>query len=195
MKQKAAVRFGPGVMIPPQPCGAQRRLHRIARSDRRASSANAGVRWLRPDQRLDQPDHLLHLASSDGARKITVGGENMIAERLDSLPAMVRLPRFRLQTTASTMIADGRNLAYQRERRSGASVFRFEEVLDPGRASCRNCLRHDLTTGTGNLVDANHGDREPRNFRGSPQVKQQLGVQALEIANQSTAVDPSSLFH
>ena len=83
------------------------------------------------------------------------------------------------------MIADGPGLADQRQRGAGQVVSRRGEVLHPGRPSSQK-LSDTLTAGIGNLVDANMAQESAK--LQSLQVKQQLGVQALSIANQAPQI-------
>jgi flagellin len=119
------------------------------------------------------------LASSDGARRITTAAQNM---KLSGAIVTIRNTNtISTQARASTLIAtiqtslSNVNSALAKLS-SGAAKFSIQ-------ASFTMKLSDTLTAGIGNLVDANMASESAR--LQSLQVKQQLGVQALSIANQS----------
>jgi flagellin len=128
------------------------------------------------------------LASSDGARKITVGAENMSLG--GSVITLAATATISTQTAASTMISTVEtsltnvNAALARLS-SGSKKFSIQ-------VDFVQKLSDTLTSGIGNLVDANMATESAR--LQSLQVKQQLGVQALAIANQAPQTI-LSLFH
>jgi len=128
------------------------------------------------------------LASSDGSRKITVGAEDMSLS--GGIVTVSTGATISTQTAASTMIGavetslTNVNAALARLS-SGSKKFSIQ-------ADFVQKLSDTLTAGIGNLVDANMATESAK--LQSLQVKQQLGVQALSIANQSPQVI-LSLFH
>jgi len=122
------------------------------------------------------------LASSDGTRKITVGAENMSLS--GSIVTVATTGTISTQTKASTMIATIQasltnvNSALARlssgEKKFSVQIDFVQKLSDT------------LTAGIGNLVDADMATESAR--LQSLQVKQQLGVQALSIANSSPQV-------
>jgi flagellin len=119
------------------------------------------------------------LASSDGARRITTAAQNM--KLSGSIVTIRNTNTISTQARASTLIAtiqtslSNVNSALAKLS-SGAAKFSIQ-------ASFTMKLSDTLTAGIGNLVDANMAQESAR--LQSLQVKQQLGVQALSIANQS----------
>jgi flagellin len=128
------------------------------------------------------------LASSDGSRKITVQAEDMSLG--GSVITIASTATISTQTAASTMIATVEssltnvNAALARLS-SGSKKFSIQ-------VDFVQKLSDTLTAGIGNLVDANMATESAR--LQSLQVKQQLGVQALAIANQAPQTI-LSLFH
>ena len=122
------------------------------------------------------------LASSDGARKITVSAENMSLS--GSIVTVASNGSISTQTQASTMIATVEtsltnvNSALARlssgEKKFSVQIDFVQKLSDT------------LTTGIGNLVDADMATESAK--LQALQVKQQLGVQALSIANQAPQV-------
>ena len=122
------------------------------------------------------------LASSDGTRKITVGAENMSLS--GSIVTVATTGSISTQTKASTMIATieasltNVNSALARlssgEKKFSVQIDFVQKLSDT------------LTAGIGNLVDADMATESAK--LQSLQVKQQLGVQALSIANSSPQV-------
>jgi flagellin len=119
------------------------------------------------------------LASSDGARKITVGAEDLSLG--GSVITIGATSTISSQAAASTMISTVEssltnvNAALARLS-SGSKKFSIQ-------VDFVQKLSDTLTSGIGNLVDANMATESAR--LQSLQVKQQLGVQALSIANQA----------
>ncbi|HEY1962689.1 MAG TPA: flagellin [Rhizomicrobium sp.] len=122
------------------------------------------------------------LASTDGSKRITVGGEDMSLS--GSVVTVSKTGSISTQTKASTMISTietsltnvGASLA---RLSSGAKKFSIQ-------ADFVQKLSDTLTTGIGNLVDANMAKESA--MLQSLQVKQQLGVQALSIANSAPSI-------
>ncbi len=117
------------------------------------------------------------LASADGSRRITVAAENMSLS--GSIVTVSTAATISTQAAASTMVA-AIQASLTNVDSALANILWLEEVLDPGRlrqAVGRSHQRHRQ------LVDANMAD-ESATLQ-SLQVKQQLGVQALSIANQA----------
>ncbi len=128
------------------------------------------------------------LASSDGSRKITVQAEDMTLG--GSIISIAATSTISTQTAASTMISTVEtsltNVDAALARLSSGSK-KFSIQVDFVQK-----LSDTLTAGIGNLVDANMATESAR--LQSLQVKQQLGVQALAIANQAPQTI-LSLFH
>jgi len=131
---------------------------------------------------------LTALASSDGSRKVTVSAENMSLS--GSIITVATTASISTQTKASTMIATietsltNVNSALARLS-SGDKKFSVQ-------VDFVQKLSDTLTSGIGNLVDADMATESAQ--LQSLQVKQQLGVQALSIANSAPQVI-LSLFH
>ncbi|OJT97481.1 MAG: flagellin [Alphaproteobacteria bacterium 65-7] len=119
------------------------------------------------------------LASSDGARRITTQAQNMSLS--GSIVTITKTASISTQAKASALIATVQasltnvNSALAKLS-SGAAKFSIQ-------ANFTQKLADTLTAGIGNLVDANMAQESAR--LQSLQVKQQLGVQALSIANQA----------
>lgn len=122
---------------------------------------------------------VMALASADGSRRVTTQAENLSLS--GTIVTIASTGSISTQTKASAMIATVQtsltnvNSALARLS-SGAKKFSIQ-------ADFVNKLSDTLTTGIGNLVDANMAKESA--LLQSLQVKQQLGVQALSIANQS----------
>lgn len=122
---------------------------------------------------------IVALASADGTRRITTKAENLSLS--GTIVTIKSTGSISTQTKASAMIATVQasltnvNSALARLS-SGAKKFSIQ-------AEFVSKLSDTLTTGIGNLVDANMAKESA--LLQSLQVKQQLGVQALAIANQS----------
>jgi flagellin len=122
------------------------------------------------------------LASSDGSRKITVSAEDMSLG--GSIVTVGSTSTISTQTAASTMISTIEtsltNVDAALARLSSGSK-KFSIQLD-----FVSKLSDTLTSGIGNLVDANMATESAELT--ALQTKQQLGVQALSIANQSPSI-------
>jgi len=119
------------------------------------------------------------LASADGTRRITASAENLSLS--GAIVTIKTTATISTQSKASTMVsvlqASLQNVNAALAKLSAGSK-KFSIQL--GFASK---LSDTLTTGVGNLVDADMAKESA--LLQSLQVKQQLGVQALSIANQS----------
>ena len=119
------------------------------------------------------------LASSDGSRRITTAAQNLSLS--GAIVTLRNTNTISTQARASTLIAtiqtslSNVNSALAKLS-SGAAKFSIQ-------ASFTMKLSDTLTAGIGNLVDANMANESAK--LQSLQVKQQLGVQALSIANQA----------
>jgi flagellin len=119
------------------------------------------------------------LASSDGSRRITTAAQDL--KLSGSIVSVTTTATISTQVKASALIAtiqsslSSVNSALAKLS-SGAAKFSIQ-------ASFTQKLSDTLTAGIGNLVDANMALESAR--LQSLQVKQQLGVQALSIANQA----------
>ena len=119
------------------------------------------------------------LASADGSRRITTDAQNM--KLSGSVVTLKTTSTISTQAKASTLVATIQtsltnvNSALAKLS-SGAAKFSIQ-------ATFAQKLSDTLTQGIGNLVDANMASESAK--LQSLQVKQQLGVQALSIANQA----------
>ena len=119
------------------------------------------------------------LASADGSRRITTSAQNM---KLSGSIVTVKLTNtISTQAKASTLVATIQSSLTNvnsalAKLSSGAAKFSIQ-------ATFAQKLSDTLTQGIGNLVDANMAQESAR--LQSLQVKQQLGIQALSIANQA----------
>ncbi|HEY4076577.1 MAG TPA: flagellin [Rhizomicrobium sp.] len=119
------------------------------------------------------------LASSDGSRRITTAAQDMsLGGDIVSVGASASIST---QSSASTLVATIQSSltavnSALAKLSSGAAKFSIQ-------ATFAQKLSDTLTTGIGNLVDANMAQESAK--LQSLQVKQQLGVQALSIANQA----------
>jgi len=122
------------------------------------------------------------LASSDGTRRVTVKGENM--KLSGSIVTIKTTSTISTQAKASSMISavaaslQNVNSALARLS-SGEKKFSIQTDFVMK-------LSDTLTAGIGNLVDANMAEESAK--LQSLQVKQQLGAQALSIANSAPQV-------
>jgi len=122
------------------------------------------------------------LASTDGSRKVTVSAENMSLS--GSIVTIKSTNSISTAAKASTMVATIESSlnnvdAALAKLSSGSSKFSIQ--LDFAQK-----LSDTLTAGIGNLVDANMAQESAQ--LQSLQVKQQLGVEALSIANQAPSI-------
>jgi flagellin len=119
------------------------------------------------------------LASSDGTQHITVAAQTMTLSALSISGATIGT-----QTGASKMIATIEAALNSVDAKldnlsSGAKKFSIQ-------ASFVSQLSNSVTSGIGNLVDADMATESAQLT--ALQTKQQLGVQALSIANQSPEI-------
>jgi flagellin len=119
------------------------------------------------------------LASSDGSRRITTAAQNLslsgkIVTITSTATISTQSKASALVATIQTSLTDVNSALAQLS--SGAAKFSIQSTF-------AQKLSDTLTAGIGNLVDANLAQASAA--LQSLQVKQQLGVQALSIANQS----------
>ena len=119
------------------------------------------------------------LASADGSRRITTQAQNLSLS--GSIVTLKSTATISTQTKASALVSTIQTSLTNVDSAlaklsSGAAKFSIQ-------ATFAQKLSDTLTTGIGNLVDANMASESAR--LQSLQVKQQLGVQALSIANQA----------
>ena len=128
------------------------------------------------------------LASSDGTRRITTSAQKLSLS--GTIVTLTQTGTISTQAKASTLVATLQksltnvNSALAKLS-AGANKFSIQSTF-------AQKLSDTLTTGIGNLVDANMAQESA--MLQSLQVKQQLGVQALSIANQAPQTI-LSLFH
>jgi flagellin len=128
------------------------------------------------------------LASADGARRITAAAQNMslsgsIVTLATTATVSTQVKASALITTLQTSLTNVDSALAKLS--AGAAKFSIQ-------ATFSQKLEDTLTAGIGNLVDANMAQESA--LLQSLQVKQQLGVQALAIANQAPQTI-LSLFH
>jgi len=119
------------------------------------------------------------LSSSDGTRRITTAAQNM--KLSGSIVTLASTSSISTQSKASTLVATIQTSltnvnAALAKLSSGVKKFSIQ-------AGFAQKLSDTLTAGIGQLVDANMANESA--MLQSLQVKQQLGVQALSIANQA----------
>src|SRR6202012_5024144 len=119
------------------------------------------------------------LASADGTRRITTAAQNMSLS--GTIVTLKSTSTISTQAKASALVATIQSSltnvdAALAKLSSGAAKFSIQGTFVQK-------LSDTLTTGIGNLVDANMAEESAQ--LQSLQVKQQLGVQALSIANQA----------
>ena len=122
------------------------------------------------------------LASTDGSKRITVSAEDMSLS--GSIVTVATTGSISTQSKASTMISTVETSltnvnAALAKLSSGAKKFSIQ-------ADFVQALSNTLTSGIGNLVDADMA-KESAQLQ-ALQVKQQLGVQALSIANSAPSI-------
>jgi flagellin len=117
------------------------------------------------------------LASADGSKKITVMGQNMKLSGL--IITIASTSSISTTTKASTMISTV-NSSLQNVNAALAKLASGVKKINVQRDFVSKLI-DTLNTGIGNLVDADMAVESAR--LQSLQVKQQLGVQALSIAN------------
>jgi len=124
-------------------------------------------------------NEIMALASSDGTRHVTTQAQNMsLSGPVVTISAAASIST---QTSASALIATIQTSLTNVDSAlaklsSGSAKFSIQATFTQN-------LSDTLTTGIGNLVDANMA-QESASLQ-ALQVKQQLGVQALSIANQA----------
>ncbi|MBN9588663.1 MAG: flagellin [Alphaproteobacteria bacterium 64-11] len=119
------------------------------------------------------------LASADGSRRITAAAQNLSLS--GTIVTLKSTATVSTQTKASALIGTIQTSlanvnAALAKLSSGAAKFSIQSTFSQK-------LSDTLTSGLGNLVDANMAQESAK--LQALQVKQQLGVQALSIANQS----------
>jgi flagellin len=122
---------------------------------------------------------IMALASADGTRHVTTLAQNMSLS--GAIVTIKSTASISTQTKASSLIATIQTSltnvdAALAKLSSGAAKFSIQATFTQN-------LSDTLTQGIGNLVDANMAQESAQ--LQSLQVKQQLGIQALSIANQS----------
>lgn len=128
------------------------------------------------------------LASADGTRRITTQAQNLSLS--GSVVTLASTATISTQVKASALIATLQTSlsnvnAALAKLSSGAAKFSIQSTFTQK-------LSDTLTSGLGNLVDANMAQESAK--LQALQVRQQLGVQALSIANQAPQTI-LSLFH
>jgi flagellin len=129
--------------------------------------------------------NMLAIASTDGTTKLTVDAQSLTLAGLGL--TTTTLGTASLATAALAAVTAAGNTADNRLAELGTSSNAVNTAL-----SFTSNLSDALTTGVGNLVDADVA-AESATLQ-ALQTKQQLGVQALSIANSSSSV-LLSLFH
>lgn len=119
------------------------------------------------------------LASADGTRRITTQAQNLSLS--GSIVTLKSTATISTQTKASSLVATIQSSLTNvnsalAKLSSGAAKFSIQ-------ATFAQKLSDTLTAGIGNLVDANMAQESAQ--LQALQVRQQLGIQALSIANQS----------
>jgi len=122
------------------------------------------------------------LASADGSKKITVSAENMSLG--GSIVKVAATGTISTQSAASTMVSTVETSLTNvdsalAQLSSGAKKFSIQSTFVTN-------LSDTLTTGIGNLVDADMATESAQLT--ALQTKQQLGVQALSIANSAPEI-------
>jgi len=120
------------------------------------------------------------LANADGTGKITVAGQDMSLG--GSVVTLGATASFGTATSAANLLTTI-DTSINNVSSSLASLGTSSKALD-NHASFVGKLQDSITAGIGNLVDADMA-KESAKLQ-ALQTKQQLGVQALSIANQST---------
>ena len=122
------------------------------------------------------------LASSDGSKKITVAGQDMSLG--GSIVSIGASDDISTQSTAASMV-DTVETSLKAVNSALAQLGSGSKKLSIQATFVQN-LSDTLQTGIGNLVDADMATESA--MLTSLQTKQQLGVQALSIANQSPQI-------
>jgi flagellin len=122
------------------------------------------------------------LASSDGMHRLTVQGENLsLSGGIISFGASAAISTQAAASAMITTIENSLNGVNSALARLGSASKKLSI-----QATFVQNLSDTLTTGIGNLVDADMATESAQLT--SLQTKQQLGVQALSIANQSPSI-------
>ena len=124
-------------------------------------------------------NEIMALASADGSRHVTTLAQNMSLS--GSIISLTSTSSIATQTAASSLVGTIQTALTNvdsalAQLSSGSAKFSIQATFTQN-------LSDTLTTGIGNLVDANMAQESAQ--LQSLQVKQQLGVQALSIANQA----------
>ena len=127
-------------------------------------------------------NQIMALASADGSHRVTVAAENMSLG--GSIVTVQSTGTISTQAKASTMVAAIETSLNNVDSAlatlgSGSAKFSIQATFVQN-------LSDTLTTGIGNLVDANMASESA--MLTALQTKQQLGVQALSIANQAPSI-------
>jgi len=133
-------------------------------------------------------NQIMALASADGQHRITVLAENMSLS--GSIVTIASNASISTQAGASAMVTSIENSLTNVDSAlatlgAGSAKFSIQATFVQN-------LSDTLTTGIGNLVDANMASESAQ--LSALQTKQQLGVQALSIANSAPQI-ALSLFH
>jgi len=133
-------------------------------------------------------NQIMALASADGQHRITVQASNMSLS--GSVVTVASNASISTQSAASTMVTTIENSLTNVDSAlatlgAGSAKFSIQGTFVQN-------LSDTLTTGIGNLVDANMASESA--MLTALQTKQQLGVQALSIANSAPQI-ALSLFH
>jgi flagellin len=133
-------------------------------------------------------NQIMALASADGQHRITVQAQNMSLS--GSIVTIASNASISTQSQASAMVTTIENSLTNVDASlatlgSGSAKFSIQATFVQN-------LSDTLTTGIGNLVDANMATESAQLT--ALQTKQQLGVQALSIANSAPQI-ALSLFH
>jgi len=125
---------------------------------------------------------IMALASADGQHRVTVQAENMSLS--GTIVTVASTGSISTQAKASTMVTTVENSLNNVNSAlaslgSGSAKFSIQ-------ATFVQDLSDTLTSGIGNLVDANMASESA--MLTALQTKQQLGVQALSIANQAPSI-------
>ena len=145
--------------------------------------------------------HTVNNAEFNGANMIKAGGTNIVAFANDSGSSLITLTAVSMAlsgstvTITSTEVVDTLTAATNALSRVNASITNLNKQLATLGSGARALTKHRdflaqlsdaLETGIGNLVDADLA-KESAKLQ-SLQVKQQLGAQALSIANQTPQI-------
>ena len=122
------------------------------------------------------------LASADGTKKITAAGQTLALS--GTIVTMTSTASISTQSKASTMVSTV-NTSIQNVNAALAKLASGEKKFSI-QATFVGKLVDSLNTGIGNLVDADMAVESAK--LQSLQVKQQLGVQALSIANSAPSI-------